>query len=392
MRTTYRLTSESVTEGHPDKLCDQISDGILDAYLTKDSEAHVAIECMISNRLLVITGEVWSHAQVNEEKIARAILKQVGYTSQEIGIDADHCWIVKNINQQSDDIYQGIAQTEDKEIGAGDQGMMYGYACRETSELMPLSITLAHHLTRRLSEVRHSGLLPYLLPDGKAQVTVEYDQAHQLIGVTDIVISTQHKEWVSMEQLIADIKRDVIEAVIMPDLINNKTRILINPSGRFVSGGPKADTGLTGRKIIVDTYGGVIPHGGGAFSGKDATKVDRSAAYMARYVAKNLVAADLADRCQIAVSYAIGQVEPISIFIDTFETHKLPLPYLTTIVEEVFDFSPSAMIKQLDLKKPIYLSTSTYGHFKACEPLSWERTDQVDLLRFLAEQIITRIS
>ena len=378
----FKLTSESVTEGHPDKLCDQISDRILDAYLAKDPHALVAVECMISKNLLVIAGEVKSTANIVVEKIARAVMLEVGYTSAEIGIDGSNCLIIKNIHEQSSDIRKGVLKKED--IGAGDQGIMYGFACLETEELMPLPITLAHKLAKRLADVRQNNLLPFLLPDGKAGVTVEYDKQWSPMRLAEVVISAQHKSDVSMETLRAGIMRHVVDEVLAESLRDVQTRIIINPIGQFVLGGPFADTGLTGRKIIVDTYGGVIPHGGGAFSGKDATKVDRSAAYMARYVAKNIVAANLATRCQVALSYTIGSSSPSSIMIDTFGTECIDIDHIHAIVATLFDFSPKAIIKTLALRQPIFSKTSVYGHFKNEECLPWERTDRAVLLKMLA--------
>ena len=376
---TFKLTSESVTEGHPDKLCDQISDRILDAYLTEDPYALVAVECMISKNLLLIAGEVKSTASIVVEKIARAVLLEVGYTSADVGIDGINCLIIKNIHEQSEDIRQGVLKGNEK-IGAGDQGIMYGFACRETEEFMPLSITLAHRLAKQLAKVRKNYILPFLLPDGKAQVTVEYDEQWNPLRIDEVIISAQHKPDVSMATLREGISKHVVDVVLADSKRDNLTRVFINPIGQFVLGGPYADTGLTGRKIIVDTYGGVIPHGGGAFSGKDATKVDRSAAYMARYVAKNIVAANFAKRCQVALSYMIGSSEPSAITINTFGTECIDLALIYDIVEEVFDFSPKAIIETLALRQPIFRKTSVYGHFKNDECLPWERVDKAILL------------
>lgn len=378
---SYKITSESVTEGHPDKICDQISDAILDAYLTINPSAHVAVECMISRRLLVIAGEVRSPVSIDMEKIARQKLRDIGYHNDEIGIDAANCAIVVNVNQQSEDIQQGVLKEEPTSIGAGDQGIVYGYACMETEDFMPLPIVLAHRLTQRLSEVRKNQELSYLLPDGKAQVTVEYSREGQPLRVTDIVVSAQHQSDVSQQQLSNDIKEKVIFHVIKQEKMSRDVRIWINPTGRFVIGGPKADCGLTGRKIIVDTYGGVIPHGGGAFSGKDSTKLDRSGAYMARYAAKNIVAAGLAEKCQISVSYAIGVAEPVAFFIDTFGTEKIPVDYLYATLNHVFDFTPYGISTSLDLRKPIFSKSSCYGHFKSGYELTWEKLDQVAILK-----------
>jgi len=381
--SSFKLTSESVTEGHPDKLCDQISDRILDAYLAEDPDALVAIECMISKDLLVIAGEVKSTANIVVEKIARAVLLEVGYTSTEVGINGSNCLIIKNIHEQSSDIRKGVLQESEK-IGAGDQGIMYGFACIDTDEYMPLPITLAHKLAKRLAQVRKNKILPFLLPDGKAQVTVEYNQQWVPLRIAEVVISAQHKPDVRMETLRESVMHHVVDAVLGDSsLRTSQTQIFINPIGQFVLGGPFADTGLTGRKIIVDTYGGVIPHGGGAFSGKDATKVDRSAAYMARYVAKNIVAAKLAKRCQVALSYMIGSSKPSSIMIDTFGTENISLDHIHAIVETIFDFSPKAIINSLSLRKPIYEKTSVYGHFKNEESLPWEQVDKAILLKML---------
>ncbi|PAD88067.1 methionine adenosyltransferase [Niallia circulans] len=393
------ITSEAVTEGHPDKVCDQISDAILDAYLTMDKNARVAVECMLSKQLLVIAGEVHSNVKIDIERIARKKILDIGYDQLDKGLDGNTCLIIQNIIQQSEDIAAGVeialesrsaSSGEKAQLGAGDQGMMYGYACSESEAWMPLPIYLANQLAERLSFVRKSGLIDYLLPDGKTQVTVAYDSNNIPIQLTDIVISSQHKDGISQEQIREDIIRHVITEIIPTAFVSKDTRILINPSGRFVIGGPAGDTGLTGRKIIADTYGGFIPHGGGAFSGKDPTKVDRSAAYMARYVAKNLVAAQLAERCQIAVSYAIGVAKPISIYIETFGTEKISLEILTAITEAIFDFSPSGIIDKLQLKQPIYSETSAYGHFKNNDMLPWEKIDMVPVLKAVVEQISKR--
>lgn len=380
---SYQITSESVTEGHPDKVCDQISDAILDAYLQEDPQAHVAIECMISQRLLVIAGEVNSTAEINVEEIARDLLWQIGYTSDEVGIDYLRCAVVCNVHQQSPDIAQGVLQKE--AIGAGDQGMMYGYACNETADHLPLPIQLAHGLTKQLANLRKSGVIPYLLPDGKAQVTVEYQDSGRFSRITDIILSTQHTDTVSQDQIRQDIIEKVIKPVLGEQYYSTEIRILVNPTGRFVVGGPKGDVGLTGRKIIVDTYGGVVPHGGGAFSGKDGTKLDRSGAYMTRYACKNIVAADLAERCQLSVSYAIGVAEPVAYHLETFGTEKIPKEYIYATLGTIFDFTPQGIIDTLGLRFPVFAQTASYGHFKAGLP--WENMDKVDLLKQLRQAV-----
>ena len=380
------FTSESVTEGHPDKLCDSISDAIVDEILKTDPSARCAVECCAAYNRLLIMGEVSTFADVNYEEIARRTIKNIGYDFGNFAYDK--CKITVAVHGQSADIALGVDKSleaksgekdEDAEIGAGDQGMMFGYACRETQELMPLPIWLAHRLARRLTDVRKSGLLPYLRPDGKTQVTVEYD-GRTPVRVEAVVVSSQHDEKVSQEQLRADIYENVIKAVIPPSLIDGDTKIYINPTGRFEIGGPEGDSGLTGRKIIVDTYGGKCAHGGGAFSGKDPTKVDRSAAYMARYICKNLVAAGLCDEVELQVSYAIGVSRPVSVFIDTYGTGKLPDGDIADIVVDNFDLRPHAIIKTLGLRAPIYLQTAAYGHFGK-PGLPWERCDRVEELK-----------
>ncbi len=380
-------TSESVTEGHPDKVCDLISDAVLDAILEKDPDARVACECAASTGMVLIMGEITTDCYVDIQKIARDTITEIGYTRAKYGFDADNCAVLTSIKEQSADIALGVDNSKEfkeggdkfDKTGAGDQGMMFGYATNETQELMPLPIMLAHKLSKRLAEVRKSGLLPYLRPDGKSQVTIEYD-GDKVVGVDAVVISSQHAEDVTTEKLRADIKKHVIEAIIPAELLNENTKYYINPTGRFEIGGPKGDCGLTGRKIIVDTYGGFCPHGGGAFSGKDPTKVDRSAAYMARYVAKNVVGAGLADKCRVALSYAIGVARPLSVAIDTFGTGKLSEDEISEIVLKEFDFRPLAIIEKLDLKKPIYKNTAAYGHFGRDE-FSWEKLDKVDDLK-----------
>lgn len=376
------LTSESVTQGHPDKLCDQISDAILDEYLKGDPESHVAVECMVSKNLLVIAGEVTSLSIVDIEETARKVMLDVGYTSNDIGIDGSNCIVLTNLHQQSPDINQGVSQSSGI-IGAGDQGTVYGYATNETSDLMPLSIYLAHSLTRQLDLMRHMGRLPFLLPDGKAQVTILYDD-HQLpLYISDVVISAQHTEEVTIQELRKQLKEKVIEPILPTRLLREETRYLINPTGRFVVGGPFGDTGLTGRKIVVDTYGGVIPHGGGAFSGKDGTKVDRSGAYMARYVAKNIVSAGIAKRCQVALSYAIGYEEPVAIDIETFGTSSISEDLLKLAVLQLFDLSPKGIITELRLRTPIFKSTSVYGHFRNSNEFEWEKDNKSEQLKLI---------
>ena len=379
------LTSESVTEGHPDKMCDMISDALLDAYLKEDPSAHVALETMASEDTVFIAGEVASFAKVDVKNKAREIICEIGYDSKEKGIDGNECLILTNIGVQSPDIAQGVTQCNGT-IGAGDQGMMYGYACDDTEELMPLSISLAHKLSKRLTQVRKEGLLPYLYPDGKSQVTVAYNNQGEILGITDVVISAQHNAEVSVQKLRMDIEEHVIKEVIPKELLLPDVKIHINPTGRFVVGGPAGDVGLTGRKIIVDTYGGIARHGGGAFSGKDPTKVDRSAAYAARYVAKNIVAAGLADKCEIQLSYAIGVAHPTSIHVETFGTGKLSDTKLVEIIRENFDLRPAGIIKMLDLRRPIYRQTAAYGHFGRTDvDLPWEHLDKVDdLKKYLA--------
>lgn len=384
------FTSESVTSGHPDKLCDNVSDAILDAIIAKDPNAHVACETMATTDKLFILGEITADCDFDAEKIARDTIKKIGYDRDGIGFNGDTCEIVNCLHCQSADIAMGVNASEEAKggsgdkydaTGAGDQGMMFGFACNETKELMPLPISLAHKLAKQLEEVRKSGKLSYLRPDGKTQVTVEYDDDNNPVRIDTIVVSAQHDEDVSMDKLYKDIAKLVILPVVPKDMMDSKMKVHINPTGRFVIGGPDGDTGLTGRKIIVDTYGGFARHGGGAFSGKDPTKVDRSAAYMCRYIAKNIVAAGLAWKCEIQVSYAIGVAKPLSVYVDTFETGAVADEELAEAVEKVFDLRPAAIIDTLDLRRPIYSQTASYGHFGRDDlDLPWERTDKVQAL------------
>ncbi len=371
------FTSESVTEGHPDKICDQISDAVLDAVFEHDCYGRVACETYVTTGLVLIGGEISTETYVNIADVARATIRDIGYTNPEFGFDYESCAILNTIQEQSPDIYQGVQRG-----GAGDQGIMFGFACRETPQLMPLPITLAHGLTMRLAQVRKEGILPYLRPDGKSQVTVMYDN-HKAVRVESVVIAAQHDEKVSMEELKKDIQNKVVKPVIPPELFDEKKiHYYINPTGRFVRGGPHGDTGLTGRKIIVDTYGGYGSHGGGAFSGKDPTKVDRSASYTARWIAKNIVAAELAERCEVQLSYAIGETEPVSVMVLTESGGRIPDEKLEKRVRKVFDLTPNGMIKALNLRRPIFKKTAAYGHFgRELEEFTWERTDRVDELR-----------
>ncbi len=376
------ITSESVTEGHPDKICDQISDGVYDEMLKSDPDARSAVECFCTTGLVVVGGEVTTKSYVNIDKVVRNVLKDIGYDKQEYGFCSDDVGIMVTVHEQSPDISQGVTEGEGeyKEMGAGDQGLMIGYATNETPELMPLPIILAHRLTERLAKVRKDGTLPYLRPDGKSQVTIEYEDGVAKRAET-VVIAAHHSEHVGTKKLRADIREKVIEPV-MGHLIDSKTNILINATGRFIIGGPPADTGLTGRKIVVDTYGGIVPHGGGCFSGKDLTKVDRSGAYMARYVAKNVVAAGLADRCQLQVAYAIGVAEPVGLYIDTFGTARIGEGEILALIQKHFDFRPKRIIEELQLRRPIFRKTAAYGHFgRNDKDFTWEDADKAEILR-----------
>ena len=385
------FTSESVTEGHPDKVCDAISDAILDACMAADPMSRVACETAVCTGFVLVTGEITTNAYVDMQKVVRDTVKEIGYTKSEYGFDANTCAVFVAIDEQSADIAMGVdkaleakkgEQTDDLDTGAGDQGMMFGYATNETEEYMPYPIDLAHKLALQLTRVRKDGTLKYLRPDGKSQVSVEYDEAGKPVRLEAVVLSTQHDDDVTQEQIHEDIKKYVFDPVLPKELVDDKTKFFINPTGRFVIGGPHGDAGLTGRKIIVDTYGGYARHGGGAFSGKDCTKVDRSAAYVARYVAKNIVAAGIADKCEIQLSYAIGVAQPTSIMVDTFGTGKIADDKLVEIVRENFDLRPAGIIKMLDLRRPIYKQTAAYGHFGRNDlDLPWEKLDKVDALK-----------
>lgn len=402
----YLFTSESVTEGHPDKVCDQISDAILDAMLEKDPYSRVACETCCTTGLVLVMGEVTTNSYVDIQKTVRDTIREIGYTRAKYGFDADTCGVMVALDEQSSDIAMGVnkalesksnfghsieeeekinvnyAEADPDNVGAGDQGMMFGYATNETPEYMPYAISMAHRLTKKLAEVRKNGTLSYLRPDGKSQVTVEYGEDGKPARIEAIVVSTQHDPDVTQEKIHEDVRKYVIDTVIPAEMIDKDTKIYINPTGRFVIGGPSGDSGLTGRKIIVDTYGGAAPHGGGAFSGKDPTKVDRSACYAARYVAKNIVAAGLAEKCQIQLSYAIGVAEPTSINVDTFGTGKLTNEKLLKIVRENFDLRPAGIIKMLDLRRPIYKQTASYGHFGRNDlDIPWEKTDKAEILK-----------
>ena len=381
--TEYLFTSESVTEGHPDKVADQISDAILDAIIAQDKKARVACETLVTTGLAMIAGEITTDARIDYPKVVREVIKEIGYNESAMGFDWETCGVITSINRQSPDISAGVTEGEGlyKEQGAGDQGLMFGYACRETPEFMPMTIIYAHKLTKKLAEVRKSGKLDYLRPDGKSQVTIEYKN-NKPVRVDAVVISSQHKESVSHATLTEGIIEEVIKQIIPAGLLDKNTKYYINPTGRFVVGGPMGDCGLTGRKIIVDTYGGHGSHGGGAFSGKDPSKVDRSASYMGRYVAKNIVAAGLAEECEVQLAYAIGIAEPVSVMIDTFGTGKIPTNRIAEIVKQTFDMRPKGIIQTLDLLRPIYKKTAAYGHFGRTEPeFTWERTDKADALR-----------
>ena len=381
MEHTHLFTSESVSEGHPDKMADQISDAILDAILVQDPRGRVACESLLTTGLVVIAGEITTSAQVDFRTIAREVIRDIGYRSSDMGFDADTCGVIVSVGQQSADIAQGVNEAEGHEQGAGDQGLMFGYACSETDVLMPAPITYAHRLVRRQAEVRKSGALPWLRPDAKSQITFRY-QGQRPCGIDAVVLSTQHSPEVSQATLREAVMDEILLPVLPAEWINQDTRFFINPTGRFVVGGPMGDCGLTGRKIIVDSYGGMARHGGGAFSGKDPSKVDRSAAYAARYVAKNLVAAGVAERCEIQLSYAIGVAEPTSINVDTFGTSAVDESRLIAAVREVFDLRPKGIIDMLQLLRPVYRKTAAYGHFGRTESeLTWERTDRVETLR-----------
>jgi S-adenosylmethionine synthetase len=372
----FLFTSESVTEGHPDKISDQISDAVLDAALTVDPKARVACETLVTTGLVVVAGEITTDAVLDYSKIARETIREIGYTHSSYGFDCDTCAVLSALDRQSPDIAMGVDTG-----GAGDQGLMFGYACNETQELMPLPIQLAHQLTRRLSEARKSGELPYLRPDGKSQVTVEYRDGRPF-RLDAVVISSQHADDVTNEQLRSEIQKHVIEHTVSPELLDKDTKYHINPTGRFVTGGPKGDAGVTGRKIIVDTYGGYAPHGGGAFSGKDPTKVDRSAAYMARYIAKNIVAAGLADRCMVQLAYAIGVADPVSVYVNTEGSGRVSDSVLSNLVRDNFELTPRGIIESLNLRRPIYKATAAYGHFGRHEDsFTWEKTDKAEALR-----------
>jgi len=379
--TDYLFTSESVSEGHPDKVSDQISDAILDALLEQDPKSRVACETLVTTGMVLLAGEITTNAVIDYQDVVRNTIKEIGYTDPHIGFDYENCAVLVTLDKQSPDIAQGVDESDDHEQGAGDQGLMFGYACNQTEEMMPMSILFAHQLVKKLAQIRKDGTLPYLRPDSKSQVSIQYID-NQPVRVDSVVISTQHTADVENETIQKDVIEKVVKEVIPADLLDENTKYHINPTGRFVVGGPKGDCGLTGRKIIVDTYGGHGSHGGGAFSGKDPSKVDRSASYMARYVAKNIVASGLADECEVQLAYAIGVAKPVSVMIDTFGTGKIPSNDIAKLVNEHFDLSPKGIVKTLDLLRPIYRQTAAYGHFGRTEKdLYWERTDMAETLK-----------